>query len=412
MTPDSEQQISYKDVWQYSAFRQFLIGQSLSMAGDAICLAALPVALMRANFDIGIFGVVMASVGAGSVIGALVGGFLADTQPPGKTLVLTDISRGILQFVAAISILINAPWVVLAFTYLLFGMAIGVSRPCAQVLLVSILPRHTLSVGNSVFNFVDNAVAILLPATFGIFLIVQAPLLGVLVDGLTFFAAAYFTSLIPSVKRVVAKVELSLREALRGMVVIRRHSKLAMGMSATLVINVLAFPVFLVAVPFIVIERFDESLWGLCLAASGVGACIGSVVAVLYKGHERIKLLAVMSTFVLGFTFSLFAFSWDAWAALVASVLVGWVEASWLTTWATVMQTSTPEKDLGKVIAVDTLLTTAMHPFVYLGCGVLGEAIGYACGLLVMGVIVVGAGVVLVVISIISTLRGKIYDPV
>jgi hypothetical protein len=60
----------YTEALSVSSFRKLLIGQSLSMAGDAICLAALPIALIRTGYGAEVFGFVMAAVGVGSVIGA------------------------------------------------------------------------------------------------------------------------------------------------------------------------------------------------------------------------------------------------------------------------------------------------------------------------------------------------------
>ncbi|MNI71963.1 hypothetical protein D3C73_1278760 [compost metagenome] len=68
----------------------------------------------------------------------------------------------------------------------------------------------------------------------------------------------------------------------------------------------------------------------------------------------------------------------SSWMAILGAILVGIVEASWLTGWATAMQTLSPEKDLGKVVAVDTLFTSGVHPFIFLGSGIVGGMVGYS----------------------------------
>ena len=73
---------AYNQALSVLPFRKLLIGQGLSMAGDAICLAALPIALIREGLGGGVFGFVMAAVGVGTVIGALAGGMLADRKSP------------------------------------------------------------------------------------------------------------------------------------------------------------------------------------------------------------------------------------------------------------------------------------------------------------------------------------------
>lgn len=368
----------YNEALGVLPFRKLLIGQGLSMAGDAICLAALPIALMRDGFGGEVFGFIMAAVGVGTVIGALAGGMLADRQSPRQVLIYTDTARGFAQLATVALLLTGAPWGLLVFAYLIFGIGIGVSRPCAQVLLVNLLPKKALVAGNGAMNFIDNLVAIVFPATLGVFIILWDPVWGILIDGLTFFCAAVYTAQLPNVGHHESEHELSLLEALNGITVVINNATLMLGFAATLVVNVLCFPIFLVVAPYAISDRFSEEMWGYCLAASGFGACIGSVITVLSSGHERLDGLAVICGIFLAGAMALLGLGTSAWMAIMGATFVGIVEASWLTGWATAMQTLSPEKDLGKVVGVDTFVTSGVHPFIYLGSGVVGEIVGYS----------------------------------
>jgi predicted MFS family arabinose efflux permease len=368
----------YINALNVSSFRKFLIGQSLSMAGDAICLAALPIALIRSGFGADVFGFVMAAVGVGSVIGGLAGGLLADRKSPKQVLIYTDTARGIAQFAAVALIFSGAPWWSLTFAYLIFGIGIGVSRPCAQVLLVNLLPKQALVAGNGAMNFVDNLVAVLFPATLGVFIIFWDPVWGILIDGLTFFCAAIYTAMLPDVEPREFEEGVSIREAVCGITVITGNSMLSLGFAATLVVNVLCFPIFLVVAPYAISDRFSEEMWGLCLAASGFGACIGSIITVLASGHERLIGLFVICGLLLAAAMALLGIGSSTWMVILGATFVGIVEAAWLTGWATAMQTLSPEKDLGKVVAVDTFFTSGLHPFIYLGSGIVGGLVGYS----------------------------------
>jgi len=275
----------------------------------------------------------------------------------------------------------------LVLAYLAFGIGIGVSRPCTQVLLVNLLPKQALVAGNGAINFVDNFVAVIFPATLGILIILWDPVWGVLIDGITFFGAAIFTASLPNESKLQSEDEFSIREALNGVAVITRNPELLLGFAATVVVNVLCFPVFLVVAPYAVTERFSDAMWGVCLAASGLGACIGSIVTVLASGHRHLPLLTLGCGLFLGSAMALLGVGGFAWMAVLGATFVGFVEASWLTGWATAMQTLSPEKDLGKVVAVDTLITSGAHPFIYLGGGLVGEAVGYSHALIIAAVI-------------------------
>jgi hypothetical protein len=54
--------------------------------------------------------------------------------------------------------------------------------------------KQALVAGNGAMNFLDNLVAVIFPATLGVVIILWDPVWGVLIDGITFFGAAFFTA--------------------------------------------------------------------------------------------------------------------------------------------------------------------------------------------------------------------------
>src|ERR1700712_5684013 len=122
MTSLVERASPYRDALRFSSFRKLLIGQGLSMAGDAVCLAALPVAMIHAGFSGEILGFVLAAVGVGTVIGAVAGGVLADRRSPKHVLMATDTARGVAQVLVATLIVSGAPSWSLVLAYLVFGI--------------------------------------------------------------------------------------------------------------------------------------------------------------------------------------------------------------------------------------------------------------------------------------------------
>ncbi|MFK7606309.1 MULTISPECIES: MFS transporter [unclassified Pseudomonas] len=412
MMPIKDRFSPYNEALSVLPFRKLLIGQGLSMAGDAICLAALPIALIREGLGGDVFGFVMAAVGVGTVIGALAGGMLADRKSPRQVLIYTDTARGLAQLAVVALLMTGAPWGLLVLAYLIFGIGIGVSRPCAQVLLVNLLPKQALVAGNGAMNFIDNLVAILFPATLGVFIILWEPVWGILIDGLTFFCAAIFTAQLPNVGHHESDEEFSLREALNGVTVVINNATLLLGFAATLLLNVLCFPIFLVVAPYAISHRFSEDMWGYCLAASGFGACVGSVITVLASGHERLVRLAVICGLFLAGAMALLGLGTLAWMAILGATFVGIVEASWLTGWATAMQTLSPEKDLGKVVAVDTVVTSGAHPFIYMGSGVVGGMIGYSQTLTLTAVVSAVAILLIALTALLFMPRSARHDQV
>jgi hypothetical protein len=77
------------------------------------------------------------------------------------------------------------------------------------------------------------------------------------------------------------------------------------------------------------------------------------------------------------------------------------------------MQTLSPEKDLGKVVAVDTFVTSGAHPFIYLGGGLIGETVGYSHTLTIAAVVsAIGTAAIGLVAAIKRKPQGKAKDQV
>lgn len=378
----------YSGMYGNILFRRFVFGQSLSMIGDAVCLASLPLALLSAGFDATTFGVVMASVGFGTLIGAVVGGRWTEKMSARAILITTDLIRGLCQFIAAAVIAGFADWWWLILIYSWFGVGVGASRPASHLMLVNLMPRSELIKANSALAFLDNLIAVIVPATVGVAVILTDAVWGVLIDGITFLGAAFFTARIPgsSVPPNISVGEASVTR-FRGMSAILRIPQLNLGMQATLVINVLCFPVFLVIAPYAVAETFGEYIWGLCLAASGLGACLGAVAAVAMSLHNRLQRLCIAVTVLLPLSMYMIAKSPAVEIIIIGSGLVGLVEGTWLTVWATTLQLHSPTKELGRVVGTETFLTSGLHPFVYLGGGFLAVSIGYASALVVVAIL-------------------------
>ena len=122
--------------------------------------------------------------------------------------------------------------------------------------------------------------------------------------------------------------------------------------------------------------------------------------------------LAVICGLFLAGAMALLGLGTLAWMAILGATFVGIVEASWLTGWATAMQTLSPEKDLGKVVAVDTVVTSGAHPFIYMGSGVVGGMIGYSQTLTLTAVVSAVAILLIVLTAILFMPRSARHDQV
>jgi predicted MFS family arabinose efflux permease len=372
------------------------------MAGDAICLAAIPIAFMRAGLAGTVFAMVMASVAIGTVLGAALGGPWAEKITPKYILIITDISRGLAQLAAAALLTYGVSELWLVGVYFLFGIGIGASRPSAHIVLISLIPKKALPSANSSITFLDNIIAVVFPATIGVLFILANPVWGLIFDGVTFFGAAILISTLHCQKKQSYNDDSSSASMITGFLAIIKNPTLRSGLIATIIINVLCFPVFLVIGPYAIAGRFDDTLWGLCLAASGLGACVGSIVSALLNTQYYTMRLASCCGIALALAMYSLAIADHMYLIIAGAVLFGLVEGVWLTSWATVMQIESPTHLLGRIVGIETLLTSGLHPLIYLGSGLAGAVLGYQTTLIATGTIALASILFLILLSKIS----------
>lgn len=344
-------------------------------------------------------------------MGAALGGRWAEKQHPASILVITDIIRGVVQLCAAAVLMSGMAEPILAPIYFLFGFGIGASRPSAHIVLTNLIPPQALVSANSLLTFTDNLAAVLFPATLGVLIIIIDPSFGILIDGGTFIGAALLLSKLSNLRIDQQQETDNSSDYVSGISIIAHNRTLKNGIFATLIINVLCFPVFLVIAPYAISARVGDTVWGLCLAASGLGACVGTIVSTLTSAHVRILRLAFICGASLALAMTIMATAHNTLILIIGAIWFGIVEGAWLTSWTTAMQLAAPKKFLGRIVATETLLTSGAHPFIYLCSGFVGAAIGYPETLMVIGVISISSITLIILIDLVQARRNEHDQP-
>ena len=137
-------------------FTMVVIGQIISLFGNAILRFALPLYLLRETDSSSLFGVVTACSFIPMVVFSLFGGVIADRKNKRNIMVVLDFTTAavILLFSFALGKIPLVP-LMIAVLMILYGI-FGIYQPAVQASIPLITQRQLLMQGNAVINMVST----------------------------------------------------------------------------------------------------------------------------------------------------------------------------------------------------------------------------------------------------------------
>ena len=366
-------------------FTLVVIGQIISLFGNAILHFALPLYLLRETGSIALFGAVNACSFLPMILMGPIGGTAADRVHKGRIMAGLDFLTAGLT-VAYTLLWGKAPLVPLVIVTLMLLYAIaGAYQPAVQASLPLLLSPDRLTQGNAVINMVSTLANLLGPALGGVIfgLWGLSPILTI--GGACFFLSAVMEIFIrvPHEKRprdagVLATVRQDLGESWRYI-----SRERPVFLSATLVLsafNLILSAVMIVGIPAIVAQvlGMSDAALGLTQSAMGLGGLLGGLLAGLLgtrlkPRHGSLCLLAcagaagVMGLAVLPGVPAQVSY----WAITLMSLLAMAAATLFTVVMLTLVQAQVPGQLLGKVIACIQAVANCASPLGQAGYGVL-----------------------------------------
>lgn len=273
-----------------------VIGQVISLFGNAILRFALPLYLLRQTGSAALFGAVGAAAFIPAVLCAPVGGVVADRVNKRSIMAALDFSTAGLMLAFTL-LLGRVPLVPLMVVCLmaLYGIA-GAYQPTVQASIPLLAGEAQLTRANAVINMVGTLSALLGPVAggvlFGVFGI--RPILWV---GIGCFALSAVMELFiriphhpqPAAGGVLATVRRDLGEGWRF---IRRERPVFLSVMLVLALfNLALSAALIVGIPVGVVNvlGMSDSLLGLAQGAMGLGGLLGGLMAACLGGRFRLR---------------------------------------------------------------------------------------------------------------------------
>lgn len=281
-------------------FIMVVIGQIISLFGNAILRFALPLYLLNETGSAALFGVVSACAFIPMIILSPIGGIFADRVNKRNIMVVLDFSTALLVLMIILLLgKMNLVALLLCSLFILYGIN-GAYQPAVQASIPVLLSGEHIMQGNAVINLVSSFASLIGPVTggalFGFYGIM--PILYVSVVCFIISATMEIFIRIPFEKKpangnIFAIGFDDLKESFRYMY---KEQPVIMQFSlAVAAINMILSALIIIGLPVIVTQmlEFDSEtanrLYGYAEGAMALGSLCGGMGAGLFAGKMKTK---------------------------------------------------------------------------------------------------------------------------
>ncbi len=370
-------------------FTMVVIGQIISLFGNAILRFALPLYLLRETNSSSLFGAVTASSFIPMIIFTLLGGVIADRKNKRNIMVILDFTTAaiILLFIPMLGKVPIVP-LMIAVLMILFGIS-GAYQPAVQASIPLLTEKETLMKGNAVINMVSTLSGLLGPIIggilFGSFGIL--PILFISTGCFVFSAVMEIFIHIPYVKQsdnksVLRAAGFDLRECLAY---VKNDKPIFLSVLVILALfNLVLSAAMVVGIPIMVVQvlEMSDTALGITEAAMGLGGLAGGIIAGTAAQKMKLKngwitlVLCSLAALLMGISLFEFIPPLVGYIIITAGSFGAMCAATMFSvSLFTAVQQQTPPHLLGKIIAVITAISSCSQPLGQAVYGVLFDTL-------------------------------------
>ena len=376
-------------------YRFLWAGMTISMIGDGIYLVAIAWQVLQIENRPGALALVGIAWSLPQVVLVLASGALSDRLDRRLLMISGDVIRffaigtlGILSLSGQLTIPIVLGLV------LVYGAGQAVFQPSFQSITPVIVPGDLLVQANSLAQLVRPfAMTLVGPLVGGVLVAWFSPGVAFLVDAGTFVFSALMILLMRTRHQATPAREGSssfLGEIGEGLRYVRRSRWLLIAMVGATVSLLAVWGPWETLVPIVVKNDLggEASSLGFVFGAGGIGA----VVAAGFFGQRgtlpRKPLTAMYLAWAIGmFGTAGFGLVTTVWQAMAVAFITEGSIAYLVVVWVTLVQRLVPDRLLGRVFALDWMISTMGVPLSFAITGPTAEAIGHDATLVLAGVI-------------------------
>ena len=388
-------------------FTLVVIGQIISLFGNAILRFALPLYLLRETGSPSLFGAVTACSFIPMIIFSLFGGVLADRVNKRNIMVILDFGTAaiIAVFYLIHGILPIVP-IMIVCLMLLYSIS-GAYQPAVQASIPALLENEQIMRGNAVINMVNTLASLLGPIIGGILFGAWGLVPILLVSTACFLSSAVMEIFIhiPFKKRKSEKSMASivlddLKES--GRYIKNEKPEFVPVIVILALFNLIFSSVMIVGIPIMVVnilQMSDISL-GITQGALGLGGLAGGLLGGIIGGRLKLKngylLLAGCSVSALVMGIGLFSFVpplVGCWLITGMSFAAMALSTMFTIQMCSMVQQQTPSHLIGKIMALIMAVANCAAPAGQAMYGLLFDVCSMVPWAIMLGAAVVSIGI-------------------
>lgn len=388
-------------------FTLVVIGQIISLFGNAILRFALPLYLLRETGSPSLFGAVTACSFIPMIIFSLFGGVLADRVNKRNIMVILDFGTAaiIAVFYLIHGILPIVP-IMIVCLMLLYSIS-GAYQPAVQASIPALLENEQIMMGNAVINMVNTLASLLGPIIGGILFGAWGLVPILLVSTACFLSSAVMEIFIhiPFKKRKSEKSMASivlddLKES--GRYIKNEKPEFVPVIVILALFNLIFSSVMIVGIPIMVVnilQMSDISL-GITQGALGLGGLAGGLLGGIIGGRLKLKngylLLAGCSVSALVMGIGLFSFVPPLvgyWLITGMSFAAMALSTMFTIQMCSMVQQQTPSHLIGKIMALIMAVANCAAPAGQAMYGLLFDVCSMVPWAIMLGAAVVSIGI-------------------
>lgn len=388
-------------------FTLVVIGQIISLFGNAILRFALPLYLLRETGSPSLFGAVTACSFIPMIIFSLFGGVLADRVNKRNIMVILDFGTAtiIAVFYLIHGILPIVP-IMIVCLMLLYSIS-GAYQPAVQASIPALLENEQIMRGNAVINMVNTLASLLGPIIGGILFGAWGLVPILLVSTACFLSSAVMEIFIhiPFKKRKSEKSMASivlddLKES--GRYIKNEKPEFVPVIVILALFNLIFSSVMIVGIPIMVVnilQMSDISL-GITQGALGLGGLAGGLLGGIIGGRLKLKngylLLAGCSVSALVMGIGLFSFVPPLvgyWLITGMSFAAMALSTMFTIQMCSMVQQQTPSHLIGKIMALIMAVANCAAPAGQAMYGLLFDVCSMVPWAIMLGAAVVSIGI-------------------
>ena len=357
-------------------FTLVVIGQIISLFGNATIRFALPLYLLNLTGSSALYGTVTACAFIPAILLSPIGGIVADRVNKRNIMVILDFFTA--AVILAFSLLMNEVNLILLLTVtlmLLYGIA-GAYQPSVQASIPALTNQDNFMAANSIINTISSFASLMGPVLGGILYSAYGLKPVLLVCMVCFLMSAVMEIFIkiPFQKRTAGGGILkTARSDFAQSIRFIRKEKPVIGKAVLVIcgINLFLSAMIIVALPYLVTEVLDldasqaNRLYGFAQGALAAGGLAGGIGAGVFANklaiHKSGNLVIACAVCVFPISVSLILFSSaiiNYIAITVCCFAIMVCSTIFTVQMMSFIQAETPQKFIGKVIAV--ILTVSM----------------------------------------------------